>query len=54
MDCTQPGDIKGQITGSVVQHQDAAKHANDPHNITLFSLFAGNSATCIKSVIVNS
>lgn len=54
MDCRLTRDVKGQITGSEVQSQRTTEHANDPHHATLFSLFAGNSATCIKSVIVNS
>lgn len=54
MDCGLTRDVKGQITASEVQSQHTTEHANDPRNDTLFSPFAGNSATCIKTVIVNS
>lgn len=54
MDCRLTRDVKGQIAGSEVQPQCTTEHANDSHNVTLFSLFAGNSATYINSVIVNS
>lgn len=54
MDCTTKRltrDVKGQITGGKAQSRHATDRANDRHHVTLF---AGNSATCVKSVIVNS
>lgn len=58
MDCRLTVDVTGQISGN---ESATANRASDPHNVTLLFcffffllLFAGDGATCIKSVIVNS